>query len=99
MCLRNVNIDEARLRRISPSFKDVNVIDQWLAVVIEAAMSNLEQGLAANLPTTDDVYDAIEQRVKSSQAMDMASVQDYAIDVETMRKRLHRMVHEVYSMP
>ena len=99
MCLRTVNIDEARLRRISPSFKDVNVIDQWLVVVIEAALSNMEQGLTSSVPTTEEVYDAIEQSVKSGQAMDMASIQDYAIDVETMRERLHRMVHEVYSMP
>lgn len=47
--------------------------------------------------TTKDVYDAIEERVKNRGFSDLPL--DHAIDVETMRSRLHRMVHEVYSMP
>ena len=100
MCVRTVNIDEARLRRINPSFSDVKEIDRWLAVVVDAAICELEQGHTYSEPTTEEIYDAIEQRVKNRQAAGEAgSNQTHAIDVETMRERLHRMVHEVYSMP
>ena len=89
-------MDEARLCRINPSFKDVNVIDRWLEVVINDAIDGLEQNGEL---TTEEVYDAIERGVKQRYKTDMAFSQDHAIDVETMRERLHRMVHEVYSMP
>ncbi len=49
--------------------------------------------------TTEEVYDAIEQRVKSSRQAELSASASHAIDVETMHERLHRMVHEVYSMP
>ena len=49
--------------------------------------------------TTEEVFDAIEQRVKNRLQADMSVSADHAIDLETMRERLHRMVHEVYSMP
>lgn len=42
MCLRTVNIDEARLRKINPSFSDMNTIDRWLEVVINDAISEME---------------------------------------------------------
>lgn len=120
MCLRTVNIDEARLRRINPSFSDMKAIDRWLEVVINDAISKLEvkhrmaglevkadpmneeEALADeiyNEPPTEAVYDAIEERVKKRQAAVGTDAYTYAIDVETMRERLHRMVHEVYSMP
>ena len=89
-------MDEARLCRINPSFKDVNVIDRWLEVVINDAIDGLEQNGEL---TTEEVYDAIERGVKQRYKTDMAFSQDHAIDVEMMRERLHRMVHEVYSMP
>lgn len=99
MCLRSVNIDEVRLRRISPTFQDVNVIDRWLAAVIDSAMSEMEQAHVYSEPVATDVYNAIEQRVKYSSAGNADFVKPIAIDVESMRGRLHRMVHEVYSMP
>ena len=42
MCVRTVNIDEARLRRIDSSFSDMKVIDQWLEEVIADAISDME---------------------------------------------------------
>ena len=48
--------------------------------------------------TTEEVFDAIEQRVKNRLQADMSVSADHAIDLETMRERLHRMVHEVYFM-
>ena len=42
MCLRTVNIDEARLRKINPSFSDMKTIDRWLEVIINDAISEME---------------------------------------------------------
>ena len=42
MCLRTVNIDEARLRKINPSFNDMKTIDRWLEVIINDAISEME---------------------------------------------------------
>ena len=49
--------------------------------------------------TTEEVFDAIECGVKQRYKSDLLLSQEHAIDLETMRERLHRMVHEVYSMP
>ena len=48
--------------------------------------------------TTEEVFDAIECGVKQRYKSDLLLSQEHAIDLETMRERLHRMVHEVYSM-
>lgn len=56
-----------------------------------------EQSSKSDSPT-DRIYDAIERDVKERHTSALMLDQDYAIDVETMRERLHRMVHEVYSM-
>ena len=63
--------------------------------VDEAALRDMRP----ELDTTEEVYDAIEQRVKNRRQAEFSVSVEHAIDVETMRERLHRMVHEVYSMP
>ena len=78
MCVRTVNVDEARLRKISASFKDVNVIDQWLQIVINNAIDDMELGDLTELPvvaaenypydkdmTVEELYSAVMEDVKA----------------------------------
>ena len=78
MCVRTVNVDEARLRKISASFKDVNVIDQWLQIVINNAIDDMELGDLTELPlatvekypydkdmTVEELYAAVMEDVKA----------------------------------
>lgn len=101
MCMVSINIDEAALREMRPELDSTAAIRLWAQELVDARMRQMRaegQELVDNR-TTEDVYDAIEQRVKNRGFSNLAAVADHAIDVETMRERLHRMVHEVYSMP
>ncbi len=101
MCMVSINIDEAALRDMRPDLDSAAAIRLWAQELVDARMQQMRmegQELVGNR-TTKDVYDAIEERVKNRGFSDLPFAADHAIDVETMRSRLHRMVHEVYSMP
>lgn len=96
MCMVSINIDEAALRDMRPELDSTAAIRLWAQELVDLRMRQMRN--EGNL-TTEEVYDAIEQRVKSCRQADISVSTEHAIDVETMRERLHRMVHEVYSMP
>ena len=101
MCMVSINIDEAALRDMRPELDTTAAIRLWVQELVDLRMQQMRNGDSDNYGgrTTEEVYDAIEQRVKNSLQADMSVSAVHAIDVETMRERLHRMVHEVYSMP
>ena len=96
MCMVSINIDEAALRDMRPELDTTAAIRLWAQELVDLRM--LQMRNEGNL-TTEEVYDAIEQRVKSRRQAEISVSTEHAIDVETMRERLHRMVHEVYFMP
>ena len=96
MCMVSINIDEAALRDLRPELDSTAAIRLWAQELVDHRMQQMRN--EGNL-TTEEVYDAIEQRVKSRRQAEISVPTEHAIDVETMRERLHRMVHEVYSMP
>ena len=71
MCVRTVNIDEARLRRINPSFSDMKVIDQWLEEVIADAISDMEF-----LSKNDDVAGEETMSIEEARAMTLQAVRE-----------------------
>ena len=108
MCKYNMSINDAVVNEIRPHFKDEESLLMWMEVSMEHLMREYaarfknrslgrEQSSKSDSPT-DRIYDAIERDVKERHTSALMLDQDYAIDVETMRERLHRMVHEVYSM-
>lgn len=101
MCMVSINIDEAALRDMRPELDTTAAIRLWAQQLVDHRMQQMRNGESEDFGslTTEEVYDAIEQRVKNRQHADMSASAVHAIDVETMRERLHRMVHEVYSMP
>ena len=101
MCMVSINVDEAALRDMRPELDTTAAIRLWAQELVDHHMQQMRNGdsdIFGNR-TTEEVYDTIEQRVKNRLHADMSVSADHAIDVETMRERLHRMVHEVYSMP
>ncbi len=97
MCTINIQVDESTLREVMPELDTTAAIRLWAQQLIDLHMQQMRNG--SGNQTTEEVFDAIEQRVKNRLQADMSVSADHAIDLETMRERLHRMVHEVYSMP
>lgn len=97
MCSINIQVDESILREVMPELDTTAAIRVWAQQLIDFHMQQMRNG--SGNQTTEEVFDAIEQRVKNRLQADMSVSADHAIDLETMRERLHRMVHEVYSMP
>lgn len=98
MCLRTVNIDEMRLRKINPSFSDMNVVDRWLEVVINDAISDMEvKHRLAGLEVETDSKNEDEALADNS----MASVQKYPYDrdmtVEELYAAVVEDINEIYA--
>ena len=63
MCIRTVNIDQARLSRINPSFKDVNVID----------------APSPNAHTAEEMRSLLVERVRRAEAGEEKAVSNQAV--------------------
>ncbi|MBR1466883.1 MAG: hypothetical protein IJ607_11080 [Bacteroidaceae bacterium] len=70
MCLRTVNIDEARLRKINPSFCDMKTIDRWLEVVINDAIEDMElpHNPSPNAHSAEEMHALLVERVRRAEA-------------------------------
>ena len=98
MCLRTVNIDEARLRKISPLFDDVKAIDRWLEVVINDDISEMEANhRMVGLEVDADPMDEDEALA----AAPVTSAQKYPYDrdmtVEELYAAVVEDIKEIYS--
>ena len=69
MCVRTVNIDEARLRRIDSSFSDMKVIDQWLEELIADAISDMEFLSQNDVMAGEETMSIEEARAMTLQAV------------------------------
>ncbi len=81
MCIRTVKIDEARLRKINPSFKDVNVIDRWLEVIINDAIEDLELPYtpSPNAHSAEEMHTLLAERVRRAEAGEEKNVSNQAV--------------------
>lgn len=90
MCLRTVNIDEARLRRINPLFSDVNVIDRWLEEVIADAINDME--LLSNI---DGVMGEETRSIEDARARTLHAVsREYALKHDMTPEELYAVIME-----
>jgi len=81
MCIRTVNIDQARLSRINPSFKDVNVIDRWLQVLVNDAIEDMELSHAPspNAHTAEEMHTMFQERVRRAEAGEEKTVSNQTV--------------------
>ena len=99
MCTVNIKVNEAVLRNIRPELKTTSAIRQWVQQQIDLRI----QQMAAEqrqTETQENLWRAIEQDeellLKSSDIVDDCGE---AIDLETFRSDLYRMIDEVYAEP
>ena len=81
MCIRTVNIDQARLSRINPSFKDVKVIDRWLQVLVNDAIEDMELSHtpSPNAHTAEEMHSLLIERVGRAEAGEEKTVSNQAV--------------------
>jgi len=88
MCVRTVKIDEARLRKINPSFKDVNVIDRWLEAIINNAIEDMElpYNPSPNARSAEEMQRLLMERVRHAEAGEERNVSNQAV-FDTIRDK------------
>jgi len=91
MCLRTVNIDEARLCKINPSFSDMKTIDRWLEVIINDAISEME--VKQRMAGLEVEVDPIEEDEALAVAP-VVSAQKYPYDRDMTVEELYAAVVE-----
>ena len=97
MCTVNVNVDEAELRELRPELNNMAAISLWVQGMVNLRMQQMRMERDQNA-SLEDLWHAIEQdpelTIKPS-----VIVEDHgeAIDLETFRANLHRMVEEIYA--
>ena len=65
MCVININVDEERLRRINPSFKDVSSISRWLQIQVDELIDEMTppKSLSPNAHSADKMHSILVERL------------------------------------
>ena len=99
MCTVNIKVNEAVLRNIRPELKTTSAIRQWVQQQIDLRIQQMAAEQRQN-GTQENLWRAIEQDeellLKPSDIVDDCGE---AIDLETFRSDLYRMMDEVYAEP
>ena len=99
MCTVSVKVNEALLRGMRPELNSTAAIRKWAQQQIDLRIQQMETELGRN-ESQEDLWHAIEQDedllLKPSEIVDDGGE---AIDLETFRADLHRMIDEVYAEP
>jgi hypothetical protein len=69
------------LSRINPSFKDVNVIDRWLQVLVNDAIEDMELSHAPspNAHTEEEMHTLLMERVRRAEAGEEKTVSNQTV--------------------
>jgi hypothetical protein len=69
------------LSRINPSFKDVNVIDRWLQVLVNDAIEDMELSHAPspNAHTAEEMHTLLMERVRRAEAGEEKTVSNQTV--------------------
>ena len=102
MCMVSINVDEAALREMKPGIDSAAAVRVWVQELVDARMQQMraEQGRKVSQPeaTGEDLWHAIEQDSELTLKPSVIAADDgEAIDLETFRADLHRMVDEIYA--
>ena len=99
MCTVSVKVDEALLRGIHPELNSAAAFRQWAQKQIDMSLLKMTMEHRPN-ESQKDLWRTIEQNgdllLKPSEIVDDGGE---AIDLETFRADLYRMIDEVYAEP
>ncbi len=99
MCTVSVKVNEALLRDMHPELNTAAAIRQWAQQQIDMSLLKMTTDHRRN-ESQEDLWHAIEQDedllLKPSEIVDDGGE---AIDLETFRADLYKMIDEVYAEP
>ena len=97
MCTVSINIDEAVLRDMRPELETTAAIRLWAQELVDQRMQQMRMERERNA-SQEDLWRAIEQDPELTLKPSVIDVHDgEAIDLETFRADLHKMVEEIYA--
>jgi len=99
MCMVSINVDEAALRDIRPELDSTAAIRLWVQRLVDMHIQQMRIQPDLDM-TQEDLWHTIEQDsellLKPSEIVEDGGK---AIDLETFRADLHRMIEDVYAQP
>ena len=97
MCMVSINVDEAALRDLRPELDSTAAIRKWAQMLIDARIQQMREEREQNA-SQEDLWRAIEQDPELTlKPSNIVADDGEAIDIETFRADLHKMVEEVYA--
>lgn len=102
MCMVSINVDESALREMRPELDTKAAIRLWVQDLVDFRMQQMrtERGgsVSQREASQEDLWHAIEQDPELTLKPSVIAEEDgEAIDLETFRADLHRMVEEIYA--
>ena len=97
MCKVSINVDESALREMRPELDTTAAIRLWVQDLVDF---RTERGgsVSQREASQEDLWHAIEQDPELTLKPSVIAEEDgEAIDLETFRADLHRMVEEIYA--
>ena len=99
MCTVSVKVDESMLRDVLPELDSTAAIRLWVQKLVDMHLQQLRR-----MPEQDiaqyDLWRAIEQYPELTLSPSkIVDDEEDAIDLETFRADMHRMIEEVYAEP
>ena len=97
MCTVTVDIDEKVLQDLMPELDNTSTIRLWVQKLVDMHLQQLQR--KRNM-TQEDLWHTIEQDPELALfPSEIVDDDGEAIDLETFRADLHRMIEEVYAEP
>ena len=95
----SINVNEAALREMRPDLDSTAAISSWVQELIDFRMQQMRMEKRQNA-SQEDLWRAIEHDPELTLKPSVIAADDgEAIDLETFRADLHRMVEEIYAEP
>ena len=102
MCKVSIYVDESALREMRPELDTTAAIRLWVQDLVDFRMQQMrtERGgsVSQREASQEDLWHAIDQDPELTLKPSVIAEEDgEAIDLETFRADLHRMVEEIYA--
>ena len=95
----SINVNEAALREMRPDLDSTAAISRWAQELIDFRMQQMRMEKGQD-KSQKNLWYAIEQDPELTLKPSVIAADDgEAIDLETFRADLHRMVDEIYAEP
>lgn len=95
----SINVNEAALREMRPDLDSTAAISRWAQELVDFRMQQMRTEKGKN-KSQEDLWRSIEQDPELTLKPSVIAADDgEAIDLETFRADLHKMVDEIYTEP